>query len=192
MSTKTKKSRKDALQPGAEHCAVPGCAGEACYKAPKSRHNLRDYQWLCLEHVRQFNQAWDYFAGMGTEEIESFRRDAVTGHRPTWKPTETLTLTPDMLHEVLQSFLQDFAVAAPVKPVARRLPKPVEKAFQVLELTPVESFAPLKQHYKALVKRTHPDVNRSDPEAEERFKRITEAYRYLSEHRNLWEQKRPS
>jgi len=26
-----------------------------------------EYYWFCLEHVREYNQAWDYFKGMNPE-----------------------------------------------------------------------------------------------------------------------------
>ena len=45
--------------------------------------------WYCLEHIRAFNRAWDFFSGMSGEEIVRFQKDAVTGHRRTWKTPRT-------------------------------------------------------------------------------------------------------
>src|SRR5512132_2235321 len=66
-------------------CAWPGCEGEGHFRAPKSRQQLREFQWLCLEHVREFNRGWDYFAGMTQGDIDAHRRADVTWHRPTWR-----------------------------------------------------------------------------------------------------------
>lgn len=49
----------------------------------------------------------------------------------------------------------------------------------VLALTPPLTQARLKARYKELVKRHHPDANGGDKEAEERFKRINQAYNTL-------------
>ncbi len=65
-------------------CAVPGCRGEATHKAPKSRDELDRYVWFCLEHVREYNASWDYYAGMDESQIEAHRRQDVTWRRPTW------------------------------------------------------------------------------------------------------------
>ena len=66
-------------------CARPDCRAEGTHKVPKSRENLGEHLWFCLEHARAHNESWDYFRGMNEAEIEAFRIAALTGHRPTWK-----------------------------------------------------------------------------------------------------------
>ena len=56
-------------------------AGE--YRAPKSRDHLRAFHHFCLDHVRDYNRAWDFFSGMSQSEIEEYLREDVTWHRPT-------------------------------------------------------------------------------------------------------------
>ena len=41
------------------------------------------------------------------------------------------------------------------------------------------SIATLKKQYKKLVKKYHPDINRDDKDAEEKFKQLTNAYSAL-------------
>src|SRR5258708_34637220 len=65
-------------------CAHAGCPDEGSFRVPKSRERLSEYTWFCLVHARAHNESWDYFKGMSEKEIESFRDDAVIGHRPTW------------------------------------------------------------------------------------------------------------
>ena len=49
-----------------------------------------------------------------------------------------------------------------------------------MELKPGEvSIETLKKQYKKLVKKYHPDVNRDDENAEEKFKQLTIAYQAL-------------
>src|SRR6266700_2800917 len=45
----------------------------------------REYWRFCLEHVREYNHAYNFFAGMTTEDIARYQKEAVIGHRPTWK-----------------------------------------------------------------------------------------------------------
>jgi curved DNA-binding protein CbpA len=37
----------------------------------------------------------------------------------------------------------------------------------------------IKRRYKELAKRLHPDLTGGDPQAEERFKKVNQAYEYL-------------
>ncbi|MGK4422195.1 hypothetical protein ACSLVQ_28490, partial [Klebsiella pneumoniae] len=48
------------------------------------RDHLDQYYWFCLEHVRDYNRQWDYFAGMSSADIESHLRQATVWERPTW------------------------------------------------------------------------------------------------------------
>src|SRR5215475_14943554 len=46
--------------------------------------SLRQYYYFCLDHVREYNAAWDYFRGMSATEIERMRRADIVGDRPSW------------------------------------------------------------------------------------------------------------
>ena len=70
---------------GPRCCARTDCPNEGTHKVPKSRDNLNEHLWFCLEHARAHNESWDYFQGMSDAQIEAFRVAALTGHRPTWK-----------------------------------------------------------------------------------------------------------
>ena len=65
-------------------CEHPDCPGEGVYRAPKSRDSLNSHMWLCLDHIREFNKSWDYFAGMSPDQIEAHVRRDLVGWRPTW------------------------------------------------------------------------------------------------------------
>ena len=159
-------------------CEIPGCGAPAPQKYPKSPQRLNEYIWLCDEHAREHNKAWNYFDGMSAEEIEAFMKDAVTGHRPTWMMSDKVKVSKDQIFEALHNmFSSDFE-----KPKAARkkalMTKKEMKAFDVLELEYDFDKSKIKAHYKSLVKKYHPDVNK-EKRAEEKFKKITQAFDYL-------------
>lgn len=164
-------------------CAFPGCAETGAHRAPKSRERLQEYQWLCLDHVREFNQSWDYFKGMDADEIEAFRSDAVTGHRPTWEREDHLRRAPRVnWHQRLDEGLRRFFnwdEETLRKNSFSALPARERKALTALQLNSRVPPAELKKHYRTLVKQYHPDLNRGEREYEEKFKLITTSYRYL-------------
>src|SRR6202165_2705790 len=66
-------------------CNWPGCAHEATHRAPKGRAQEREYWRFCLDHVREYNHSYNFFAGMSEDAVARYQKDAITGHRPTWK-----------------------------------------------------------------------------------------------------------
>ena len=66
-------------------CDWPGCQGSASHRAPKGREREGEYWRFCLDHVREYNHSYNYFKGMSDGDVAKFQKDAITGHRPTWK-----------------------------------------------------------------------------------------------------------
>ncbi len=66
--------------------------------------------------------------------------------------------------------------------------------WAALGLEPGANQQALKQAFRRLARRWHPDLNANDPIAEERFKRINEAYAVLTDprRRQAWETSEPS
>jgi len=157
-------------------CDIAGCTNDGEHRAPKNRHSSNEYYWFCLPHVQDYNKKWNYFQGMSAEEIDNFRDDAVTGHRPTWNHQIPPQMRDKMIRDGLEKLLGDGAVKT--KP---RLPPLVKKALAKMELEHPVVKKQIKKQYKTLVKLYHPDVNNNDKIAEERFKEITESYKYLWE-----------
>ena len=166
--------KKAPLPPPTDRaCAAGGgCPNPGEYKAPKSRLGS-GYQYLCLDHIREFNRAWDYFDGWSREEIETFMHSAVHGHRPTWKLGSQPIFTSDALRASFLRMLGE-KPRAPKPPTSRR----EREALAALDLEPGAELSRIKIQYKTLVKKYHPDVNRHSA-AEEAFKRITAAYTWL-------------
>src|ERR1700674_5650355 len=66
-------------------CEWTGCEQKGTHRAPKGRLREREYWRFCLDHVREYNHSYNFFAGMSTDEVARYQKAAVPGHRPTWK-----------------------------------------------------------------------------------------------------------
>ena len=170
-----------ALRP----CATPGCPEEGAYRAPVSREQLREYRWFCLDHVRVYNASWNYYAGLSDSEMEAHIRSDLVGNRPTWplgkgqQPTAPGEATPfDNLADPF-GLLRGHGPRVGGAPPPPALTPAEKRAFSTLGLDYPVSYDELRTQYKALVKRHHPDTHNGSKEAEERLKRINEAYKTL-------------
>lgn len=181
MKRRTKKDYAPHIEDETPHpCAVEGCPNPGLYKAPLGRDRLHEYRYLCLDHIREFNKAWDYFSGMNEDEIEAFRKDAVTGHRPTWERGQTLPPgATEKLYQAVNEFMHSGRKRTRDHP---RLPPKLKKALTLFELDYPYTEPELKNRYKQLVKQYHPDRNAGDKLAEEKFKAVAEAYKILGAH----------
>ena len=68
-----------------QKCNSPNCNLIAEYRAPLSPNNLKEYQWFCLKHIKEYNKSWNYFENMSADEIEEFIENDIIGHRKTHK-----------------------------------------------------------------------------------------------------------
>lgn len=153
-------------------CAAEGCVQEGVYRAPKSRDALRDYIWFCLDHVRAYNRAWNYYEGLQGAALEAEIRRATTWERPSWK-FATGQPSDQAFDDVMELF--DFEKRDGTK-ATRQLTKEERQAWRVMQLEPVNDIEVVKRQYKQLAKQNHPDKNRGDADAEERLKDINLAY----------------
>src|SRR4051794_9534984 len=74
----------DPAAPPDRMCDIPGCTEAGEFRAPKSRSQLNDYHWFCLDHVRAYNAGWDFYKGMSPAEVEAQLRADTGWQRPTW------------------------------------------------------------------------------------------------------------
>lgn len=165
-------------------CGKAGCGGEGSFRVPSSRNRLDDHLWFCLQHAREHNEHWDYFNGMSEAQIEAFRVDAVTGHRPTWplgKRAAQMRREESLrdVHDLLGGAFGSAASRAEQRRAERPLTPPQIRALDVLDLEAGATLHQIKGRYKELVKRFHPDANGGDRGAEERLKRVIQAYGVL-------------
>ncbi len=176
-------------------CCHDGCQEPGTFRAPKSRANLKDYYWFCLDHVREYNRTWDYYAGMGPEEIEKSVRSSIVGDRPTWKLGQRsasgrqykfdaqtrFDLFPEEVQADVEARMGQAKRQAEkeARARARRKLSAEEQALAVLDLVGPVDWDTIKARYKTLAKQLHPDSNGGDKSAEERLKIVNQAYSSL-------------
>ena len=81
--TKGRRGMTGAFETSTRVCDKAGCEEPAQYRAPKNPRNLDDYFWFCKDHVREYNQNWNYFQGQSEAEFQEFLDNATVWERPT-------------------------------------------------------------------------------------------------------------
>jgi curved DNA-binding protein CbpA len=175
-------------------CEWPGCNAAATHRAPKGRTRENEYWRLCLAHVREYNHSYNYFSGMSDDAVARYQKDALTGHRPTWKMGMNGGRPTTRSHSARFSpgaggaedpfgLFREYGSRADGEHLRRRETRVVRnaerKALETLGLEPEATTADIKVRFKTLVKRHHPDANGGDRSSEDRLRDIIQAYNYL-------------
>jgi hypothetical protein len=174
-------------------CQWPGCVHAATHRAPKGRTQEREYWQFCLDHVREYNHSYNFFAGMSDDAVARYQKDAVTGHRPTWKMgmvggkrTGKSGPRRDFGYDGAEDPFGMFGElggrarqADPHEAERRAVRNAERKALHALGLETDAERAEIKARFKELVKRHHPDANGGDRASEDKLREIIEAYNYL-------------
>jgi curved DNA-binding protein CbpA len=170
---------------GGPACEWSGCKEIATNRAPKGKQNDKEYWRFCLKHAREYNQSYNFFKGMNDSDVLAYQKDALTGHRPTWKmgtgkrsarqdfrTMGTGTDTFGLFGEGLRNEQQKREESRPVRNAER-------KALSALGLEAGASPSQVKARFKELVKRHHPDANGGDRSTEDRLIEVIKSYNYL-------------
>lgn len=171
-------------KPEPRRCDHPDCGEAGEFRAPKSRAQLNDYYWFCLDHVREYNKAWNYYAGLSDAEVEHLIRYDTVWQRPTWP------MGVNHLHEarLRERVYRDFGLGkgsaerraeGAERPRTKTFRTEEEAAMAVLDLDYPVDLQAVKARYKELVKLHHPDANGGSREAEEKLKAVNHAYSIL-------------
>lgn len=171
--------------PGDRRCAHPGCDRPGNYRAPRQRPGSSlappsgppEWQYFCLDHVRAFNAAWNYFEGMDAETI--FQQQTPY---PTWD-RETRSFAHNGYAGAVDRMEEAIATLrwrAATTPQASRLSREDRQSLGRLGLDETATLADAKKKYRALARRYHPDTNAGDRTHEARLQALTEAIDQLS------------
>ena len=156
-------------------CEMPGCKLSAEYKAPKHR-GLNDHYMFCLDHVREYSQAWNFFSGMSAKEVEDHMAGSIYGDRPTWKYGVQGDAADILYGRAWQTYHYTDRDPPPQNNTAKG---PEFEAMALMGLKPPLSLETIKIRYKELAKKHHPDLNGGCEKSEELLKQINMAYTIL-------------
>lgn len=170
----------------APRCDHPGCNAAADHRAPRGRSREGEYFCFCLEHVRQYNASYNYFAGMSDEAVARYQKDATIGHRPTWSMGVNRAAKghredgePEGFTDPLGLFRNRARQTPHSEPKVPRYGRPTMRALEALNLEDSADGPAITARYKELVKRLHPDANGGDRSSEDKLREIIQAYKYL-------------
>ena len=179
---------------GGPPCQWKGCDKPGPHRAPMGRGRDGEYYNFCLDHVRQYNHSYNYFDGMSDAQVDEFRKDAITGHRPTWKSganawahgirdgSQDAEAAERVAASVRRGPRVNRSSRAASAPSYQRNLKPLErKALLTLGLADTASKEEVKTRFKELVKLHHPDANGGDSRSEEKLRETIQAYNYLKQ-----------
>lgn len=163
-------------------CAVPGCGEPGEYKAPLEPANFNGpgcWRFLCLDHVREHNKAYNFFDGMSPEEISAAQtpfggwEPSIRAFSPTAGATPAWSDFADPLDAIAARFRHPRAARQ------SRFSKPERRALAVLGLGEDCDRHALRSRYSKLVRRYHPDRNGGDRSHEVRLGEVIDAYQML-------------
>ncbi len=173
-----------------EHCAHPDCPEAGEFRAPDlsgraaSPNGPGDYQYLCLDHVREFNTRYDWFTGMSAEEImaaqsplhmwasetRAFRSTAGVDSPPKWAD----------FHDPLDAISARYRERMPKPRADGHILSPEDRrALKTLGLGDDADRRALRSAYASLVRRYHPDKNGGDRRYEKALDNVVRAYQHL-------------
>ena len=168
-------------------CAHPGCRESGEFRAPGGLAPGFDgpgqWQWLCLDHVREFNSGYNYFNGMSADEISDAQNpyggwDRATrafasngaADGPRWSDFV------DPLDAIGARFQ---AREGRERKDGRPLSDGDRRNLQTLGLEVDADRRELRTRYAELVRRFHPDRNGGDRSHEKALQAVIEAYTAL-------------
>jgi len=161
-------------------CEWNNCKEIGKFKAPTEKDNIKNFQWLCKEHIKLFNKNWNYFEGMSQNEIENFLKSDLTWHRPTQQFGSVDNffniLWNHALSDKFKIFERDNAFQ---KTLNRNLCEKDKDAFKIMGLKFNADWTSVQKKFKSLVKKFHPDKHSGSKEYEDKLKKITMAYSHL-------------
>jgi hypothetical protein len=175
-------------------CAVPGCREPGEFRAPpmegqRSNQDGPRWRWLCLDHVRAFNQGYNFFTGMSPEEIAAAQRPYAGWERETRAFSSNAASPPprwadfaDPLDAIGAKFRERVAKARAdneMRQDGKFLSHEDRRQMAIMELPIDADRKALRSRYTELLRRYHPDHNGGDRSHEGRLQGVIEAYTHL-------------
>ncbi len=157
-------------------CDHPGCALPGEFRAPRSNRvpgSEGGWQFLCLDHVREFNAGYNFFDGLSVDEIREAQSPLAGWERVASGRTGREAFTFGDAHDLFGG--ESRGTTAP----KRWAGAGDARALGVLGLGDAAIAADVRRAYKALVRRYHPDSNGGDRSMEGKLQAVVNAYTHL-------------
>lgn len=160
-------------------CTMLGCDAPGEFRAPASNRapgSVAGWQWLCLDHVRDFNATYNYFDGLSPDEIAEAQSPLagwahVAGGANGYKFNDPLGMMDGRIGA---------AAAAPRRtPGGAILADRDIAALKTLGLDATASRADIRSAHRRLARAYHPDTNGGDRGAERKLQDVVQAYTHL-------------
>ena len=174
-------------------CDAPGCREEGEFRAPPddgryggSRYDgPGQWRWLCLDHVRAFNTGYNFFAGMGTDEIYEAQRPTAGWESESrafaggGDPKPRWSNFADPLDAIGARFRENLRTRSQAGAERQTLGKADRQALSTLGLGADATRRTIRKAYSELVRRYHPDRNGGNRAHEKALQDVIAAYTHL-------------
>ncbi len=152
-----------------KYCEWHNCQEKGEYKAPTSREKLRVFKFFCLKHIKEYNKSWDYFKGRTSDQIYDEVSNDAYWHRKTKKKINKFK-TVDSFNFFEENKNKYSTNTVQVKSIDSKL----RSSLEILDIKNFTNVNQLKKQYKKMVKKFHPDLNKSG--SSEKIIKLNEAY----------------
>ena len=161
-------------------CEWKNCNNVGEFKAPVEKDNSKKHKMLCLEHIKEFNKNWNYFAGMSDQQVLDFIKSDMLWHKPTQNFNSPDNFFKVLWNNALKDENQKFKINHDLD-CANRFKFNSEdfQTFSILKIPAGVEWKKIQEKFKKLVKKFHPDMNSGNKKFEEKLKIITLAYTQL-------------
>ena len=171
----------------AQHCAEPGCGAPGEFRAPgivrPGFDGPGEWRWLCLDHVREFNSAYNWFKGMTPDEISAAQSPYGGWERETRAFGTAGQSPPPRWADFIDPLDAIGARFAAHRRAERTDGRPVSEGDRTHLATLGLGFdadrKALRTRYAELLRRYHPDHNGGDRSHEKALSQVIEAYTAL-------------
>jgi hypothetical protein len=181
IRVKQEPTAKEKAAAAVKPCEWPGCDKAAKHRAPKGRDAEGQYWNYCTAHTQEYNKTYNYFEGMSDGAQADFRKEAQTGHRPTWKRGQLGGAFTGAQRR------QAADIIDPLNLIMKEKIKTNAKHGRALRRNEIDALGALglpedakpeevKSKYKTLVKRLHPDANQGSRANEDALNAVIKAY----------------
>ena len=191
---RVKPDQNRLLRESCPACEWQGCKEPGLYPAPKGRGQEGKYHRFCLDHVREYNKSYNYFAGLPDEDVIKHQKDDTDrapadlvarrqflGAQPAVRATAPgPAASPTVSPPTIRSACSPSATVKPKKrarAAAQTRSNGSACASSISRTSATK--ADIKARFKELVKRLHPDHNKGDRGSEDKLREVIQAYNYL-------------